>query len=47
MVLRSIWMIAEEFSSFGGKVTCLHLYEFWPARHILPMKIKDGIVLKN
>ena len=28
------------FSPFEGKVSVLHLYEFWPARHILSVQLK-------
>ena len=32
-------MVVNEFSSFNGKVTSLHLYEFWPTRPILTVEL--------
>lgn len=34
-VQHALPLVMKEFSSFTGKVACLHLYEFWPTRHIL------------
>jgi hypothetical protein len=34
-ILRATSVVAGTFSKFRGKVTHLHLYEFWPTRHIL------------
>lgn len=34
-ILRAVPIMLEEFSAFSGQVTTLHLYEFWPTRHIL------------
>ena len=31
--------VMEEFCPFSGKVTTLHLYEFFPARHILSVRL--------
>jgi ribosomal protein S18 acetylase RimI-like enzyme len=31
--------VMEEFCTFSGKVTTLHLYEFFPARHILSVRL--------
>lgn len=40
IVLKALPTVLKEFSSFGGKVTTLHLYEFWPTRHILSVDLK-------
>lgn len=34
-IQQALPLVVKEFASFWGKVTCLHLYEFWPTRHIL------------
>lgn len=33
--------VLKEFASFSGKVAYLHLYEFWPTRHILSVQLAD------
>ena len=33
--------VLKEFASFSGKVAYLHLYEFWPTRHILSVRLTD------
>lgn len=33
--------VTEEFCSFSGKATTLHLYEFFPARHILSVQLSS------
>lgn len=33
--------VLKEFTPFAGKVTVLHLYEFWPARHILSVRLAE------
>ena len=33
--------VLKEFASFSGKVASLHLYEFWPTRHILSVRLAD------
>ena len=33
--------VLKEFTSFSGKVTVLHLYEFWPTKHILSVRLAD------
>ena len=33
--------VLKEFASFSGKVAYLHLYEFWPTRHILSVRLAD------
>jgi 2'-5' RNA ligase len=39
-VQQAIPAVLEEFVPFAGKVTVLHLYEFWPTRHILSVHLK-------
>ena len=45
IILRAAPMILDRFSPFSGKVTSLHLYEFFPTRHVLSVELgKEGIV---
>lgn len=39
-IRKALPLVMEEFSSFWGKVTSLHLYEFWPTRHILTVDLR-------
>jgi len=39
VILQAIPVVLGEFSAFRGKVETLHLYEFWPTRHILTVKL--------
>lgn len=39
-IQQALPLVGREFSSFHGKVTCLHLYEFWPTRHILTVNLE-------
>ncbi len=39
VVLKALPIVLNEFMSFEGKVTTLHLYEFWPTRHILSVEL--------
>ena len=42
-IQKALPMVVGEFSSFWGKVKRLHLYEFWPTRHILTVDLQqDG-----
>ena len=34
-IFKALPLVMNEFSAFDGKVTSLHLYEFFPTRHIL------------
>ena len=43
-VLQALPEVIRAFSSFGGKVTSLHLYEFFPARHILTVELKGRTI---
>lgn len=38
-IRRALPILLEEFSAFRGQFTQLHLYEFWPARHILTVPL--------
>lgn len=41
-VIRSaLPVLQEQFSAFRGQFACLHLYEFWPTRHILSVKLGE------
>ena len=40
-IQQALPLVVKEFSSFHGKVTCLHLYEFWPTRHILTVNLRQ------
>ena len=40
VVQQAIPAVLDGFSSMDGKVTVLHLYEFWPTRHILSVSLK-------
>lgn len=40
IILQATRIVLDEFKSFEGKVTTLHLYEFWPTRHILSVNLK-------
>lgn len=34
-IFEALPLVMNEFTAFSGKVTSLHLYEFFPTRHIL------------
>ena len=38
-IRKAIPAVLDRFSSFAGKVSVLHLYEFWPTRHILSVQL--------
>lgn len=38
-MLKALPIVMDAFASFSGKVTTLHLYEFWPTRHILTVEL--------
>ena len=40
VVQQAIPAVLDGFSAMDGKVTALHLYEFWPTRHILSVSLK-------
>jgi len=40
-IYKALPVVMENFSAFSGKVTALHLYEFFPTRHILSVTL-DG-----
>jgi len=35
---RAMPIVAEYFRSFKGQVQTIHLYEFWPTRHIMTLR---------
>jgi hypothetical protein len=39
VVYKAIPVVMENFSAFAGKVDTLHLYEFFPTRHIISVKL--------
>lgn len=40
IIMKAAPVLLEMFSYFCGRVTTLHLYEFFPARHILSVPLK-------
>jgi 2'-5' RNA ligase len=38
-IQQALPLVVQAFASFHGKVTSLHLYEFWPTRHILTVDL--------
>ncbi|MBQ9959004.1 MAG: 2'-5' RNA ligase, partial [Oscillospiraceae bacterium] len=40
-VLSALPIIAEKFKPFLATMTSLHLYEFWPTRHILSVQLQS------
>jgi len=42
-IFRAAPVVSENFKAFRGKITTLHLYEFWPTREILsiPMNTQN------
>lgn len=38
-IFRALPLVMDAFSSFSGSVTTLHLYEFFPTRHILSVQL--------
>jgi len=40
-IMQAVPVLLENFSSFCGKVTTLHLYEFFPTRHILSVPLQS------
>ena len=42
VVQKALPEVLKEFASFEGKMTTLHLYEFWPTRHIISVQLKKA-----
>ncbi len=42
VVLKALPAVMEDFSSFSGEFTALHLYEFFPTRHICSVQLKGN-----
>ena len=40
MIQKAIPVVMDGFAPVEGKVKVLHLYEFWPTRHILSVQLK-------
>lgn len=40
-VFRAMPIVAECFEAFQGQVQTIHLYEFWPSRHILTVSLEN------
>jgi len=40
-IYKALPVVLEKFSAFAGKITALHLYEFFPARHILTVCFEE------
>lgn len=41
-VYRALPVVMEAFSAFSGTVATLHLYEFFPTRHILSVSLRNN-----
>ena len=39
-IYAALPLVMDSFSAFSGKVSSLHLYEFFPTRHILSVNLK-------
>ena len=39
VIQKALPVVLDGFSAFGGEVSVLHLYEFWPARHVLSVPL--------
>lgn len=46
-ILQALPLVVDAFSSFHGRVTTLHLYEFWPTRHVLSVKLREEATGKD
>lgn len=40
VILKALPIVLNEFTAFSGSITSLHLYEFFPTRHILSVNFK-------
>ncbi len=40
IIYKAIPIVAESFQAFQGQVQNIHLYEFWPTRHILTLSLE-------
>ncbi len=41
IIYQALPIVMKNFKSFSGKVTSLHLYEFFPTRHILSVNFNE------
>ena len=42
IIYEALPIVAEKFKAFKGKVNTIHLYEFWPTRHIFSISLVNG-----
>ena len=40
VIYKALPVVLQHFSAMQGKITCLHLYEFFPPRHIATVQLK-------
>lgn len=40
-IYAALPIAADSFTAFRGQICSLHLYEFWPTRHILSLRLTD------
>ena len=40
IIFEALPFVMNDFTAFAGKITSLHLYEFFPTRHILSVEFK-------
>ena len=41
VIYRALPVVMNSFKAFRGRITALHLYEFFPTRHILSVDLDD------
>ncbi len=40
-IYKALPVVADHFKAFQGQVQSIHLFEFWPTRHILSLKFLE------
>jgi len=40
VIFRALPIVSENFAAFRGRVESMHLYEFWPTRHVFSIDLK-------
>ncbi len=43
VIFKAMPIVLDSFESFKGKVESIHLYEFWPANHILSISLLSNL----
>ncbi|WP_312433355.1 2'-5' RNA ligase family protein [Lacrimispora sp.] len=43
-IYTALPILSDSFKSFQGTIQNIHLYEFWPSRHILSLSLKNDCV---